>query len=93
MRHARGVRAQIGTLIMEITVVDGEYAPVTVHCRAYVMNLLARMIGGDEMLAPILDPFHRPAKTHGCDADENVFRIKLAPDAEAPAHMGFVHMD
>ena len=39
--------------------------PSRVDRGADAVELLARMIGGDEMLAPVLDPFHRPAEPHG----------------------------
>ena len=35
----------------------------------------------------------RSAHAHGRDADQHVFWIKLAADAEAAAHVRFVHMD
>ena len=56
------------------------------------MELLARMIGGDQMLAPVLDPFHRAAEPHGGDADQHVLGIELAADAEAAADVRLVHM-
>ena len=93
VHHARGVGAQIGALVVEIEVVDGEDAALRVDRGADAVELLARMIGGDEMLAPVLDPFHRPAQPHGGDADENVLGIDLAADAEASAHMRLVHVD
>ena len=72
---------------MKIAIVDGEDAALAVDRGADAMELLARMIGGDQMLAPVLDPFHRPAQAHGGDADQHVFRIELAADAEAAADM------
>ncbi len=51
------------------------------------------MIGGDEMLTAILDPFHRPVEALGRDADQNVLGIKFAAHAEAAADMGFVDVN
>ncbi len=70
-----------------------EDAAFAVDRRAYPMQLLARLIGGDQVLAPVLDPFHRPAQPHGGDADQHVLGIELAADAEAAADMGLVHVD
>ena len=78
---------------MKVEVVDGKDAAFGVDRRADAMELLARVIGGDEMLAPVLDPFHRAAQPHGADADQDILRIKLAADAEASPDVRLVHMD
>ena len=93
VHDARGVGAHIGALVVEIAVVDGEDAALAVDGGADVVQLLARMIGGDQMLAPVLQPLHRAAQPHGGNADQHVFRIKLAADAEAATHMGLVHVN
>ena len=59
--HAGAMGAHIGALVVEEFVVDAEEAPVLVHRGANAVALLARMIGGDQILAAILDPFHRAA--------------------------------
>ena len=51
--------AHIGALVVEELVVDREDAAVGVDRGADAVALLARMVGGDQMLAPVLDPFHR----------------------------------
>ncbi len=66
--------------------------PSFVDRGADLVQLLARVIGGDQMLAPVLDPFHRAIELFGGDADQNVLGIKLAADAEAAADMGLVNM-
>ncbi len=55
--------------------------------------LLARMIGGDQMFAPVLDPFDRSAEFQRGGADQNVFRINFAADAEAAADMTLEKLD
>ena len=55
---------------------------------AHLVMLVARMVGGDQMLAAVLDPFHRPVEPHRRDADQHVLGIKLAADAEAAADVG-----
>ena len=93
MHDARRVGAHIGALVVEIEVVDRQDAAVAVDRGADAVQLLARMIGGDQVLAPVLDPFHRAAEPHGGDADQHVLGIELATDAEAAAHMRLVHVD
>ena len=50
--------------------------------------LVARVVGGDQVLAAVLDPFHRAVETHRRDADQHVLGIKFAADAEAAADVG-----
>ena len=90
---ADGVRAQIGALIVPELVVDRENAAVAIHGGPDLVGLLTRMVGADQVLAAVLDPFHRPAEPHRGDADQHVLGIELAADAETAADMGFVQMD
>ena len=87
--HRHRVGAHIGALIVKDLVVDRENAPVAIDRGAHAMLLLARMIGGDQMLAAILDPFDRPLQAQRGDADQHVLRIDLAANAEAAADMPF----
>ncbi len=59
VHDARRVGAHISALVVEIAIVDGEDDAVVVDRGADLVQLLARMIGGDQMLAAVLDPFHR----------------------------------
>ncbi len=59
VHDARRVGAHISALVVEIAVVDGEDDAVSVDRGADLVQLLARMIGRDQMLAAVLDPFHR----------------------------------
>ena len=86
---AQRMGARIGALIMIKRVADGEQAPLRIHRRADEMALLARLVGAHEMLAPILDPFHRTLEAQGGDEDQNVLGVDLAANAETPAHMIF----
>ena len=90
--HGRGVGAHIGALVVKELAVDGEQAAVGIDRGANAVVLLARMIGGDQMLAPVLDPFHRPAEPQRAEADQHVLGIKLAAHAEAAADVAFVEM-
>ena len=69
-----------------------EDAALGVDRGADLVPLLARVIGGDQMLAPVLDPFHRPAEPQRGEADQHVLGIKLAANAEAAADMPFEQM-
>ena len=46
---------------------------------------VARVVAGQEMLAPVLDPFDRPAAAARGERDEEILRIELAAHAEAAA--------
>ena len=43
---------------------------------------------GKEVLAPILDPLHRPAQHSAASGNDNLFRIHQILGAETPAHIG-----
>src|SRR5262249_22597441 len=58
-----------------------------------LVALLPRMIGRQQMLAPVLDEFDRPQETPRCDQYQNVLRIELAAYAEAAAGVAFVEME
>ena len=90
---ADGVGAQIGALVVPELVVDREDVSVAIHRGPDPVGLFARMVGADQVLAAVLDPFHRAAKPHRGDADQYILRIKLAANAETAADMGLVQMD
>jgi hypothetical protein len=50
-----------------------------------MMALLPRLVGRHQMLAPVLDPFDRPAEPQRRECHEKIFGVKLAADAEAAA--------
>ena len=62
-------------------------SPSSVQAAANVVVLVARMVGGDQVLAAVLDPFHRALEPHRRDADQHVLGIDLAADAETAADM------
>ena len=78
---------------MEEFVVDAEDAPVAIDGGPYLVALLARMIGGDQVFTTIFDPFDRLTEFQCGGADQHIFRIQLAADAEAAADMALVEMD
>jgi len=84
------VRAHIRALIVKKLAVDGEQAAGLIDCGADTILLFAGMIGGDQMFAPILDPFHWTAQPQCAETGEHVLRIELAAHAEATAGMAFM---
>ena len=54
---------------------------------------LARVVGGDEVLAAILDPLDRPADMTRCERNEEVLGIKFAADAKPSADIDFDQVD
>ena len=84
--------AHIGALIVKEFAVDGEQAALRIDCGAYVKMLLPRVIGGEQMLAPVFDPLHRPSQPQRGEADENVLGVEFAAYAEAAADVAFVQM-
>ena len=90
--HGRGVGADIGALVGEEFVVDREDEAARIDRGADVVDLVARVVRGDEMLAPVLDPLDRPAEAKRAERDQHVLGIDLAADAEAAADMALVEM-
>ncbi len=84
--------AHVAALIVEEFVVDREEAAIAVDGGAQLVTLLARMIGRDQMLAPVLDPFHRPAEPQRGETNQHVLGIKLAANTEPSAHVAFEEM-
>ena len=78
---------------MEEFVVDAENAAVFVDGRSYFVALLARVIGRDQVLAPVLDPFDRLAEFERGRAHQHVLRIHFAADAEAAADMALKQLN
>ena len=54
------------------------------------MALLARVVGRHQVLAPVLDPFDRPAEAHRGEADQHILGVELAADAEAAADIALL---
>jgi hypothetical protein len=84
--------ANIRALIVEEFVVDREDPAILVDRGAHMVMLLARMIGGHQMLAPVLDPFDRAAEPERGERNEHIFGIEFPADAETAADMPLVEM-
>ena len=86
------MRAHIGALVEEELVLHAEDLSVLVDRGADAVPLLARVVGGDQMLAPVLDPFYRPAEFERRGTNKNILGIDLAAHAEAAADMALVKL-
>jgi hypothetical protein len=87
------MRAQPGAHVGDEPVDQGHDPPVAVEPDLRVVPLLARVIRRHEMLAPILDPLHRPREAHRGPRDQQVFGVELAPHAEPAAHLQLDEVD
>ena len=54
---------------------------------------LAGMVHGHQILAAVLDPFHRPADVARRERDQKILRIEFAAGAEAAADVVLHHVD
>ena len=87
-RDPQRMGAHIGALVVPELVVEREDHPRSIDPGAHLVALFARVVGGNEVLAPVLDPFDRPAEPHRGAAHQHVLGIKLAAHPEPAADMG-----
>jgi hypothetical protein len=65
-----------------------EDARLGVHRNFDVPILVALLLGGEEILAPVLDPFDRAAQRHRGCGERAIFGIEAALRPEAAADVG-----
>ena len=82
--------AHIGALVEVEYVFQGQDLAVGVDRCASVVGLLARVVGGHQMLVPVLDPFDRPPQSHCGDADEKIFGVELAAYSKPTPGIAFL---
>jgi hypothetical protein len=87
------VGAHIGALVVKYLILERENVSVAVDGGANVMQLLARMVGGDEVFASVLDPLDGPPHAKGGGADQHVLGINLAANAEAAADVALIELN
>ena len=87
------MRPEIGSLVKPELVVEAQNKAFLVDRRAHPMDRASRLVCRDQMLVTILDPLDWPSEPQRRRAGQDVFRIKLAPNAKAAADMPFVQMD
>ena len=78
---------------MEELIVDAENAAVFVDRRFDLVALLARMVGGDQVFAPVFNPFDRLLEVQRRGADQHVFRVHFAADAETAADVALMELN
>ena len=92
VRDADAVGADIGALVVEEIAVDTADGAVGVHGCANPVALFARMVGRLQVLPAVLDPLDRPAEAERRGADQILFRVELAADAEPAADLALVEL-
>ena len=85
--------ADVGAHVVDEGGIDGEQAAVAVRGQGQVPMLFAGVVGGQEVLAAVLDPAHRPAEPARQVGNEEVLGIELAAGAEAAAHVALDEAD
>ena len=91
--HPQAVAAHVGAVVGPELGGHGEDAAVGIDGHRGVVDLLAGVVGGDEVLLSVLDPAHRPAQPPRRPGDEEVLRVVLAAHPEPPAHRCLAHGD
>ena len=74
-----------GAAIDDVVVAQRQNAAIIVKADLDVVQLVARMGRAHQMLAPVLDPAHRPAEPAGEEGDQQVLGIDVAFAAKAAA--------
>ena len=92
-RGGRAVGADVGALIGPGVAAQRPDRAIRVAGDLQLAFGIAGMIGGAEVFAAILDPFHRPAGEARRERDQKIFRIEFAARAEASADVVFHHPD
>ena len=85
------VLQRISALVVEQLAAHRENARVLVDRDLEGPILIALLDSGDEMLAPVLDPFQRPFQELRRGRDRDIFRIDAKLGAEAAADIGRRH--
>ncbi len=92
-RRGRAVGADIGAHVGMEPPAHAEDGAVAPAGDLELAIELAGMVAGEEMLAPVLDPFDRPAEMARREGDEEILGIELAAHAEAAADIVLDHRD
>ena len=87
------MRADVGAEIDHEPVAQGHDRAVAADADLDVVILLPRVVRRHQVLAPILDPLHRPAQAHRRPGHDEVLGIELAAHAEAAAHLELDEVD
>ena len=86
-RSGVAVGAVIGADIGERAHPQGQKAALPVERELGLADIVAAMLVGQDRLAALGHPFHRPAGEPGGERGQRIFRIERALHAEAAAHI------
>ncbi len=86
------MRAHVGAVVVKELVVDPENATVFGDRGPDPVALLARMIGGNQMFAPVFDPLDRLSELQRGCADKHIFRVHFPANAEASADVALIEL-
>ena len=78
IRHGGRMGADIGALVGEEFVVKAQDEAAVVDRGADMVDLVSGMVGGDEMLAAVLDPLDRAAEPERAKRRKHVLRINVS---------------
>ena len=92
-RHHAAVGADIGAHVGADMPAHGEDRAVALCTRSRSRNRPRANDWSRQMLAAVLDPFHRPADQPRRERDQEILGIELALDAEAAADVDLDHVD
>ena len=92
-RGGRAIGADIRTLVGSGVSAQRENRAIAIAGDLQLAGSIAGVIGGKEMLPPVLDPLHRMASEAGGKRDEIILGIKLAARAEAAPNIVLNHPD
>ena len=97
MRHVsrgnRAVGADIGPVVRPGIAPEAENAAVRSRCDLDVAFDLSGVIGTQQMLAPVFDPFDGPVESTRRERNEKILGVEFAAGAEAATHIQFDHLD
>ena len=89
----RAVGADIGALVGADAAAQRQNGAVAVAGDLQLALGLAGMVGGEQMLAAVLDPFDRAAGEPRRERDQEILGVELAARAEAAADIVLHHAD
>ncbi len=87
------VGPEIASLVEPELVIEAQNEAVLVDCRAHPMDRASRLVRRHQMLVTVFDPLDGAPEPQRRRAGQNVFRIKLATNAESAADMPFVEVN
>src|SRR5581483_9649043 len=92
-RHHAAIGADIGAHVAKNLAAQAEDRAVASARDLQLAIDLARMVDGEQMLAPVLDPFHRAVDLARGKWNQKVLRIEFTAHAEAAADVEFDHIN